>query len=122
MNSLPHYYRTPTVYHPATETASKRMQEPCTKPDSKREMRGKPCRIGAGSLVDRIDGLAPYLPYLHERAPLERGFVAHISAARDGNDGDPSSAPFDPIDAEVTGFGGVQEAHGARRDRAGRGC
>jgi hypothetical protein len=37
-NSLHHYYRTPTAYHPATETASKIMQEPCTKPDSKREM------------------------------------------------------------------------------------
>jgi hypothetical protein len=34
-NSSRHYYRTPTVYHPAPETASKIMQEPDTKPDSK---------------------------------------------------------------------------------------
>src|SRR5450755_2270652 len=48
-NSSYHYYRTPTVYHPATETASEIMQEPGTKPDSgnpalRPDGRKKPCR------------------------------------------------------------------------------
>jgi hypothetical protein len=41
MNSSHYYFRTPTGYHPASETASERRQEPDTKPESKREMCGK---------------------------------------------------------------------------------
>src|SRR5450755_804205 len=44
MNSLRRYYRTPTVYYPAPETASEIMQEPDTKPDSEaRNVQGKSC-------------------------------------------------------------------------------